>query len=479
MIELRRQNISSRALCLSSLLVLTCGMTFSPSSRPLVETSTSLGSFLVIGELRGNIEPCGCSPLTDLGGLERIGVAIERYRSILPKLAIMSMGNNLPLSLQAVDKARVIERALQKIQPVVTLLGKAELKWLVAHPHDFAQDRPYILTNSRKLGLHNKVDVKRALIDRANGVIVFGIDSTIGHEFIRPVDESLRQEVAELANSTKAQKKILLFRGSDKELKIVAAWQFFDEIISGDPEGYHKDDKVLARRVPASHLMRPTKEQVSLSIPSGGQAVLKGGKLRLRQDLSLNLSAEKRHAPASIFMADSQLLIWLDPKFNGSSFLDQTLAQYDNAQLSKFRHIEEKYASAVKTSLFVGSKACQACHGEAYDAWSQSRHAHAYQTLRDKKKEQQPQCVSCHVVEYGAKGGFLSKKLTPHLSNVQCENCHGPRKEHAGNPAIRPKAQAKLVCETCHQGEHSPEFDYDKYWSKIKHGYNRGRPKAK
>jgi hypothetical protein len=58
------------------------------------------------------------------------------------------------------------------------------------------------------------------------------------------------------------------------------------------------------------------------------------------------------------------------------------------------------------------------------------------------------------------------------LANVQCEVCHGPRKEHAADPTKKPQQAVKPaeVCVRCHNAQHSPAFVQDVFWQRIKHG---------
>ncbi|MCA8956120.1 MAG: hypothetical protein KDC87_08595, partial [Planctomycetes bacterium] len=128
---------------------------------------------------------------------------------------------------------------------------------------------------------------------------------------------------------------------------------------------------------------------------------------------------------------------------------------------------------------YVGAKACAECHTDENDKCAKHAHSHAWQTLIDAEKREgwpvthYPECVSCHVVGYGSKSGFVSPQKTPGLLNVTCENCHGPGSAHVaagdGNVKMPQKATVK-VCTECHNFEHSPQFDYSKYWPKIAHG---------
>ena len=98
----------------------------------------------------------------------------------------------------------------------------------------------------------------------------------------------------------------------------------------------------------------------------------------------------------------------------------------------------------------------------------------AMKTLEDKGMNENLECVACHVVGFEDKGGFASVEASPHLANVQCENCHGPRKEHVKNPAKKASktTAARDTCVSCHKPPHSTEFIYQDYWQKVVHGFN-------
>ena len=102
-----------------------------------------------------------------------------------------------------------------------------------------------------------------------------------------------------------------------------------------------------------------------------------------------------------------------------------------------------------------------------------------------------PECIACHVVGWNAtellpyQGGFLSERETPLLVSVGCEACHGPGEHHAraemgANAALQERLRlairlpvdgglARRHCLTCHDGDNSPNFDFETYWEKIEH----------
>jgi hypothetical protein len=121
----------------------------------------------------------------------------------------------------------------------------------------------------------------------------------------------------------------------------------------------------------------------------------------------------------------------------------------------------------------AGTESCRECHPSDCRLWDQSRHARAWESLREKGAHVDPQCQRCHTTGYGVPGGFASAKRTPSLVHVGCESCHGPSRGHLDDPEkIRTTrfSAARDRCIDCHDRENSPEFDYDEYWTQIRHG---------
>lgn len=118
---------------------------------------------------------------------------------------------------------------------------------------------------------------------------------------------------------------------------------------------------------------------------------------------------------------------------------------------------------------FVGSESCRPCHGKEFEIWHGSDHAKAFDTLEKSGDFADPECVSCHVIGLDSIKGFQSKPRTPALAEVGCESCHGSGSAHIKDPSVKTPMSAQKSCVSCHNLEHSPEFDFDKYWPKIKH----------
>ena len=109
---------------------------------------------------------------------------------------------------------------------------------------------------------------------------------------------------------------------------------------------------------------------------------------------------------------------------------------------------------------YVSAIACQRCHQQEYLQWSATRHAFAYETLLKKERYFDSGCLSCHTTGFGYSTGFQIGDQDSAFKGVQCETCHGPGKQHVGNPKkdnIRRAAETSL-CLTCHDTKHSPGF---------------------
>lgn len=123
-----------------------------------------------------------------------------------------------------------------------------------------------------------------------------------------------------------------------------------------------------------------------------------------------------------------------------------------------------------QTDPFAGNATCGSCHAEAWDIWKGSAHASALKTLEREGHDHDPDCVSCHVVGLDSLQGYVSRPKTPDLTDVGCESCHGPGLAHAERPyEVRMPKVGERSCVPCHVPNHSPGFDFSRYWQLIEH----------
>ncbi len=143
-----------------------------------------------------------------------------------------------------------------------------------------------------------------------------------------------------------------------------------------------------------------------------------------------------------------------------------------NQEVNKLYTSPAAVANVQEEAVTPRSNKCSECHAEAYEIWQKSAHANAYQTLVDKGKQFNPDCLACHTTRFEEAGGFTMKDQQKELRNVQCENCHGDRTEHLADPGVASKAVPDVkTCLKCHTEYRCPDFEknYNQEWEKIKH----------
>jgi hypothetical protein len=169
----------------------------------------------------------------------------------------------------------------------------------------------------------------------------------------------------------------------------------------------------------------------------------------------------------------------LDSPAMGEDYLDspdilsafQILRERMKVEKTLAHFYEQK--STKDGARYVGSSTCgnQGCHEREAEIWKGSGHAKAWHTLTDKGRTFDPDCVGCHVTGYTYQSGYAGEDKTPSLVDVTCEQCHGPASKHIEDTSARYGKTSKRECaETCHVKDHSPKFERDTYWQKIKHG---------
>lgn len=114
---------------------------------------------------------------------------------------------------------------------------------------------------------------------------------------------------------------------------------------------------------------------------------------------------------------------------------------------------------------FMGPESCKACHPAAYDAWKQSKHARAAESLSPQQRKD-PRCMSCHTPD------LQEQKVT----GVSCETCHGGGQYYSATYVMKDPELARLVglqdpsertCRSCHDAS-SPSLQPFNFVEKLK-----------
>ncbi|MEK7242010.1 MAG: multiheme c-type cytochrome, partial [Planctomycetota bacterium] len=179
--------------------------------------------------------------------------------------------------------------------------------------------------------------------------------------------------------------------------------------------------------------------------------------------------------------------VTLDERLEDSALMLSLLDNYqERLKEEKLLSRVERFPLPGQTS-YVGSRACSPCHPAVSQHWGSTLHATAYETLLKAGRASDPECVACHVVGLNYVSGFQSQDISPDLTGVGCEGCHGPGSLHIAECRMQsvewgiPDSEFRIPhsgrygkaspegCKGCHDPEHSPTFQFGPYWERIRH----------
>jgi len=119
---------------------------------------------------------------------------------------------------------------------------------------------------------------------------------------------------------------------------------------------------------------------------------------------------------------------------------------------------------------YLGMEMCARCHTDVYDSFMLTKHFMAFSTISSGTDRKDPECLRCHATGFGEFSGYdpeTESSRGVNLRGVQCEACHGPGTKHARDGSYRKAALSS--CRKCHTSRWSPDFEFEKYWNRIKH----------
>jgi len=500
------------------------------------------------GQMYGYLQPCGCSR-PQLGGLERRAQFITHLRNKGWPVIGVDVGDLPPMAgvvrEQQLWKYAIAMQALREMGYVAIGAGKAEFTqglYALLDQYAAVQERPPFLLAGNVLG-----KLGRQLTPRAEafvgpgsrpmvgllevtpvGSVTVGIVGIVGpsvqKEVVQsgvstrigfaPEKEALAEAVAELKKRQPPPAfNLLLYQGTEEEARAVAQeWPQFTVILCRatatlPPE---KPWEIVHANGSTTYIIHTGWKGQYVGVLAAFARKAGGWDFRY-QRVPLT---ERWNTPGSEEAARqaNPILRLLD------TYAEQVQRRNYLAQFPELIHPVTAKDPKQKPA-FIGSEACRSCHAAEYEAWKQSRHSHAYETLehhakRPAGRQYDGECAVCHTVGLGYKTGFRNEISTPHLKHVGCESCHGPGSAHVADPknslylALQspwrtdpadrlpelatiqrlasstpaernrvqlPMAQQRALhavstmCMNCHDGDNDPHFDLLTYWPKIIH----------
>lgn len=385
---------------------------------------------LVTGDSHGYLSPCGCTePM--VGGLRRRITAV-RQLSVPNKTTVIDIGGTVDgTGRQDQMKAETIAETMKLVKVAAMNFGLEEARLGVQLGH---------LSGDAMVATGITAPTAQTHRFKPSGpFLIGGID---------PRTDQLATAIKGTVDSVDAAVRALLDEAKESGLAPVL-------MSRGDAE--HAE--ALAKRHPALRLIVCSTKSSPYDAPKkvGGVLIVtpgEHGKFVLRIEWDGSAFVNYRFAT-------------LGPEYADDAEAQEVYTAY------LARVTREDLLSMVPRSgepKFYGNALCISCHPAEGRVWKASAHSHALATLEREGHDRDPDCVACHVVGLSATTGFKDRKVTPNLTDVGCESCHGPGENHRMAPARNKMGLVgEKACMPCHTTENSPNFDFETYWEKIKH----------
>lgn len=404
------------------------------------------------GNMDGELEPCGCSDQGNFGGIKRRVTILDALRKENPALIAISAGGLLSSDGPGDHlKSKYILKGFQALNYDaiglqwrdlvygMKFISKDALPWVASNWADAAippyrQVERIVDGKNITLRLFTWLDPDRSPMRQMAG------QHSLVHEDVKKLSAALHQAkkagVLTVLTTTQPLDRVqsLLPLEQIDILLVKAAYEIF-----GEP-------KIVGRTL----VLQPGSRGMRIA----------------RLDLSLNSAGgigrwTHQVVPMPESVADSPRM---------ANWYDEYNAKVKQDYLKRVA-IRKKRQSG--ESDYMGEEQCKICHPAQHKIWQDSEHAIAFEDLEAVNKAFDPACIRCHTVGFDQPGGFVDINITPHLMGVQCENCHGPSRQHVKSAGKQPVANAQWsrekVCRQCHIQKHSPTFKFETYWPKIAH----------
>ena len=408
---------------------------------------------------QGVLAACGC-PSNPSGGLAKRETLIEAFRRTRPAVLLVDAGDMMPEKPAPTKEKYVAMAAARGRYDAIGLgdqefvLGLARLKELKAE-----YKLPFICSNVRdasgrtvfpesviwtvpdmsRSGRPVKVGIFAVVADRAYGFPP--LEWRTGLTVEPPIDAARRQ-VALLTQAGCGLVVALSHQELEDSRAMAAAVPGIDIIVCGHdervlPKGEQVGKTLLVATGETGRIMGA----LALAPPPEPQG-------RPRVSLTMTeLSAQVADAPAVMD------LYWQYVK----EARDKPPPDWDLTPIPP---------------VYDTAEACGKCHAEEYRSWSKTRHARAFESISRTGRQDDPECILCHTVGYGRKGGFESMKETPAFGRVTCQACHIVAADHKDKGVKAPEPNIYInsrLCMSCHGVVQSPKFDYFTYKPRIVH----------
>jgi hypothetical protein len=362
-------------------------------------------NIIYTGSLQGQLEPCGCSPMSDFGGIARVAGYISAHEDELSPYVLIDAGN---------FSGKDTPQGKLKTEAMANFLGsmKYDAVGFSEKEQAFQGDFSTSTLKGYNVPFVSALPGHRQSVELSKNTFDINVSSVPEDIKKGKVNILITNLPVSDASSLKGWDVVITSSGEETEEPVV-----IDKMII--VAGYPKGKKI--------------------------------GILTLKHDKNGKLDYIHRWQPTGNDIIETEIA--------------RTILEDYNSKVSMLLKEEDKPPPG---TTYTGVAECVACHQPFMDQWVDTRHATAFASLEEVGKASDPECIVCHVVGFGEKGGFYTIKSTPELANVQCESCHGIGRKHLSDYSLMSPV-TEATCLKCHTEENSPEFDYPLYLEKIKH----------
>ena len=411
-------------------------------------------------DVKGKISPCGCH--IPKGGLPRQASFADSLRAEYANVIVVDNGGFFPDDAAHLGFASFLMEQMSALGVSAVGLGDRDLKFGLRFLTAEQKRTKLPIVCANLLDRATKKTVMPASVIRQIGSAKVGFFGLMSDKVdLGPARDSLAvQEPTSVATRTIAELKA---RGATVIVLLSQLGKVESEDLVSTVDGV--DAVIIGRNVPMLQKGRLIKSTVACY---GGEQGQHFG----RTLLTLDAKGRATQRENDVFM--------LGPEVGERPDVYKLVKAFENAfneqqsKAQKSSAVESLKSSHETPDRFVGTEVCQRCHVEESRQWLTTKHARAWQTLVNEKKESTPDCVPCHTVGYQKPGGFQGSHVAS-LVNVGCENCHGMGSQHDALAAANARV-AEATCRTCHDGTTSPEFDFTKYRAHVVHDFTGTLP---
>lgn len=523
--RLRRLPIARLGLAFVLLLVGSAGSCAQEArdTTPATLQAPELGRpdlrLLVLTDLDGYLEPCGCTS-RPLGGIDRMAARLAAVRADgVPSVLVAAGDLFFHGAPHGVDAERASQQEIWRAETLSEILGRLRLAAAAPGPLDFAfgTDQleqlaraapfPVLAAGVELEGSEGEPALVPSVLHRAGELTVgiVGVSDLRGSDGSLPARvrerEDLRDAAREAVRSLRergAQVVVALVNGDRRTARRIATGvEGVDFVVQGGLDEAEASPPVVTEGAVLVHAARQghgvtvvdvwrrgdgpwtdvsvwTRERQRAHLEERIEALARQIAEWERDERADRADVERQRARLERLRAEAAGLARA-PRAEGNVIRArfEELAP-DAVRDPAIRALIERYDRRVnehnRTAFadwrpeppaegqphYVGSQACAACHGAAVRWWRTTMHGRAYATLADQNKNYNLSCVGCHVTGYLRPGGSTVTHVEG-LENVGCESCHGPGSQHVADPTGAAVNVVRSPEESTCRGCHNPE----------------------